>query len=218
MKDVIIFGNTQFSELLYYYLEKDPRYCVRGFTIHEKFIEEKQFKNRVIPFEKLECYYPKEDIQILVSIGYTKMNENRKNICEMLKCKGYQLAEYRSLDAIIETEEIGEGNIILEGTIIQPFVKLGNFNIIWSGCNVSHHSVIEDYCFLAPSVSIAGNVRIENNCFLGNHATIRNRVSIGHHALIGASAYVDECIGDFAVFVPEKSRTLEKNSLEIRLR
>lgn len=217
MKDIVIFGNTQFSELLSYYIEKDKRYCLKGYTVHEKYINKKQFSGKVIPFEKLGQYYPKEEIQILVSIGYTNMNETRKKVCKMLKSVGYQLAEYRSPAAMIETEEIGEGNIILEGTIIQPFVKIGDYNIIWTGCNISHHSVMESYCFLAPSVSIAGNVIIKENSFLGNNAIIKNRVIIGHHALIGAGSYVSQSVEDYVVVVPEKSKILEKNSFEVQV-
>ena len=68
---------------------------------------------------------------------------------------------------IAETANIGIGNIIFPGVVIEDGVKIGNNNVIWSNCTLCHDSVIGDHCFIASSSVIGGYTRVENSCFIG---------------------------------------------------
>lgn len=86
--------------------------------------------------------------------------------------------------------EIGENTFILENNVIQPFVKIGNNCILWSGNHVGHHSVIGDHCFISSHVVISGSTSIGSNSFLGVNSTIGDNVMIGEKSLIGAGSVV----------------------------
>ena len=204
MQDVVIFGHTDFSQLVAYYCQHYGMYKVRGFTVSRAFVD----NTEVIPFEELEQHFSKDSISILMTVGYTNMNENRKLLTEKLLAEGWSMTDYISPRAIVHGE-IGRGNIILDQVIVHPFAKIGDFNYIVDQTLVGHHDVIGNYCYLAPSVSISGRVTIEDNCFIGNNATVRNGVTIGHHAMIGASAYVSHNVKPWHMVVPSKCVTYD---------
>ena len=145
------------------------------------------------------------------------MNKNRRIIWQQVRDQGYKFISYISDDATVEPDSIGEGNIILPGCVIQPFVTIGNFNIFESGCVVCHHSVIDDFCFFAPSVSLAGHTKVGQGSFWGNNSASKNGISVGRHVLVGAGAYVSVNLEDSQVLVPGRSLILENNSSEIQI-
>lgn len=163
----------------------------------------------LVPFESLENVFPKEEYKILLGIGYSNMNNIRKNKFYEIKEIGYEIISYISSKAVIQSNNIGNANIILENTIIQPFVDIGDANIFWSNCNICHHSYIGNFNFFAPSVSLSGNIKMGNNCFIGNNSTIKNKVSVNSYSLIGAGSYVSQDVSEYSVIVPYKSIKLE---------
>ena len=110
---------------------------------------------------------------------------------EACKAKGYELITYtNSPRGRVGAHEIGDNCFVFEQNVIQPFVRIGNNVILWSGNHIGHHSIIGDHCFIASHVVISGNTRIGPNCFLGVNATIRDGVTIGAESVIGAGALV----------------------------
>ena len=218
MEKIVIFGCTDFSELVGYYLERDSRYSLLGYTVDRKYVSTVQKSIRVvIPFEDLSQKLPDRDYRILLTVGYNSMNENRRQTAARIRAAGYNLASYISKEADVEAECMGEGTIILPGCVVQPFCRLGEGNLFESGCTISHHAVIGDYNFFAPAVALAGQVHIGSNCFLGNNCTVKNGVSISDRALIGAGAYVAHDVLADTVLVPERSVELPRKSSDMKI-
>ena len=86
--------------------------------------------------------------------------------------------------------QIGEHCFILESQVIQPYARIGNNVVLWSGNHIGHHSSIGDHCFVASHVVVSGNVQVGSHCFLGVNATIGDGIAIGDRCIIGASAVV----------------------------
>ncbi len=219
MEDVVIFGKTDFSELVGYYIRQDKRYHLLGYTISQKYISEQgvSHQDRPIPFGDLRKYFPNIHFKILLTVGYRQMNEYRHKLAMYIKSEGYELTSYISLQAEVAAKCLGEGTIILPGCVIQPFVRVGDGNIFESGCIICHHTTIGDYNFFAPAVSIAGQVQIGNNCFLGNNCTVKNGINIGNQVLIGAGAYIANDIEADKVIVPARSIELSQCSSDITI-
>jgi len=169
----------------------------------------------IVAFEDLSKIYSPNDYSILLSVGFKKVNNLRSSIYRSAKSQGYSIASYISRKAIIQTNQIGEGNIIFEGSIIGPYCKIGVGNIIRSGANISHDCEMGNFNYIAPSACIAGNVIIGNNTFIGVNSTVRNEIFLADYTVIGAAAYVNRSTKEKEVIVPSKSITLEKNSFEI---
>lgn len=191
-KKVVLFGTEKMAHLAHFYLTKDSPYEVVAFTVDEKYITEKSFINLpVVPFETVEKRYPPDEHRMFVALGYKKLNTLRADKYSEAKEKGYRFISYLSSKATHwEDTEIGENSFILENQVIQPYVKVGNNVVIWSGNHFGHDVVIENHCWIASHVVVCGGVRIEPHCFIGVNATIRDNVNISRECIIGAGALI----------------------------
>ena len=179
-KKLIIIGNTSNARLAKVFFETDTNYEVVAFSVNEKYITEKTYEGiPVVPFENLEVDYPSNKYDLFVAVGYNNMNKVRENLYNQCKKMGYNLPNYISSKCSFLTKEvIGDNNFILEDNTIQPFVKIGSNNVLWSGNHIGHDTVIGDHNFLTSHVVVSGFVKIENNCFIGVNATLRDAIQL----------------------------------------
>lgn len=216
MRNLVIFGDTQFAERLskYIFLEGVDRVC--AFTQEERFMTRTEINGiPVIPFEKLEATL-KEDFSVILGIGYTKMNTLRAKLYNLCKEAGYEVGSYISSKALVYTDEIGEGTFVCPGVVIGPDCKLGKGNYIASSAVLTHDNTLGDFNFVSTNAVFGGFAKIENNCFIGLHSTIKDDVTIASGNLIGASANVLKSIVDSGgVYVGNPARQLSgKQSID----
>lgn len=192
MTQVVIFGIEKLAELAHFYFTKDSTYQVAAFTVNESFIKDKEFlRLPVIPFEEIEKSYPPDRFKMFIAVGYRKLNTIRASKYYEAKQKGYELISYVSSRATHWGDtKIGDNCFILENQVIQPFVRIGNNVVLWSGNHFGHDVVIGDHCWISSHVVVCGGVRIEPYCFVGVNATIRDDVIIGRECIIGAGALI----------------------------
>lgn len=192
MKKIIIFGNSQFAEIAHYFFTHDSEYDVSAFTINNEFINNDKFQNLpLVSFEDIEKYFSPSEYSMFIAIAYSKLNKTREKIFQEAKAKGYNLVSYVSSKATTWNDlVIGENCFVLENVVIQPFVKIGNNVIIWSGNHIGHHTEIGDHCFITSHVVISGNVSIGPYCFLGVNSTIRDGIKIAEECVIGAGSVI----------------------------
>jgi sugar O-acyltransferase (sialic acid O-acetyltransferase NeuD family) len=191
MKPVIIFGVGQFAEVAHFYFTRDSSREVAAFTTDDMAMAPQQLLGLpVIPFSEIAAKYPPSSYDMFVAIGSSAVNRNRRDKCACMKSLGFTLASYASSKSIIWTEAIGENSFILEHNTIQPYTRIGNNVIIWSGNHIGHHVIVEDNCFITSHVVISGGVTIGEGTFLGVNATIRDHIHLGKYNVIGAGAVI----------------------------
>lgn len=192
MEKVIIFGTGGFAQVAHFYLTKDSPYEVVAFTANKNFIQERELLGLpVIPFEEIEKNYPSGKFKMFIAIAYRNVNKLRAEKYIEAKSKGYELISYVNSKATRWGDtEIGDNCFIFENQTIQPFVKIGNDVIIWSGNHIGHHSVIGDHCFISSHVVISGYVKIEPYCFLGVNSAIREGITIAQGCVIGMGSTI----------------------------
>lgn len=218
MKKVIIFGLTDLSVRISHHIFQDSQYEIVAYTVEREYMQEQFLGKPVVPFERVEEYYPPDLFDMLICVGYTNMNMVRERIFLTAKEKGYRIMTYIHPTATVFAESIGEETIVFPRAIIDQFVKIGAMNIFEIGTLVGHHSIIGDFNFFAGASVLAGNVTIGSNCFLSVNSTIKNRISIGDYTLVGAGCYVSKDTDPYSVQVPVRSITLVgKNSLDMKL-
>ena len=157
MAKVIIFGVQDFASLAHYYLENDSEHEIVAFSVTKKYMSsEKEFEGHpIVPFEDIEKFYPPRVYKMFIPMSHRKMNFSRKSIYEKSKKKGYQHISYISSKAtIFDNTVFGENCFILENNTIQPFTKIGNNVVMWSGNHIGHDSVINDHCFIIHNDNI----------------------------------------------------------------
>ncbi len=193
MKKLIIFGASDAAELAHYYFTRDTNYQVEAFSVNSTYLPDSgHFCGLpVVPFEEITSVYPPDRYAFFVALGYSNLNQTRKEKYLATKALGYELVSYVSTRATVLNEgRMGDNCFILEDNTIQPFVTIGSNVTLWSGNHIGHHAIIDDHCFLASHVVVSGRVHICESCFIGVNATLRDHITVGKHCVIGAGTLI----------------------------
>lgn len=189
---LIIFGDSAFAEIAYEYFTFDSDYEVVGFTVSKEFLNKKSlFGLPIVPFEEIELYYSPTECDLHVALVYNSLNRIRRHFYLESKSKGYKLANYISSKAFVWHNVIlGDNVFIFEDNTIQPFVKIGSNNVLWSGNHIGHHSEIGSNNFISSHVVISGFCRIGDNNFFGVNSTMGNNLNLGSDCLVGSAVHI----------------------------
>jgi sugar O-acyltransferase (sialic acid O-acetyltransferase NeuD family) len=191
MKKVVVFGTGSIGQMVHYYFTNDSEFEIAAFCADADYIDEPEFMGiPVVPFETIVDSHPPAEYDMFVAIGYNNLNQTRMNKYHEAKEKGYKLVTYVCSKSVIwdNAVEIGDNCFIFENQTIQPFVKIGNNVILWSGNHIGHHSTIGDHCFLTSHVVVSGHVIIGDSSFLGVNCTLRDGLTLAPRTVVGAGA------------------------------
>jgi sugar O-acyltransferase (sialic acid O-acetyltransferase NeuD family) len=191
-RKLVLGGDSAFAEIAYEYFQYDSAYEVVGFTVERAYLKRDQlFGLPIVPFEEVETHFAPAEHAFYSAHVYTQLNRLRTRFLRAAKAKGYAPASYVSPRAFVwRNVELGEHCFIFEDNVLQPFVKVGNNVVLWSGNHIGHHSVIRDNVFIASHVVVSGFCDIGENTFVGVNATFANNVTVGRDNLIGAGATI----------------------------
>jgi sugar O-acyltransferase (sialic acid O-acetyltransferase NeuD family) len=191
-KKLVILGDSAFAEVAFECFTHDSAYEVAGFSVESAYLKRNSlFGVPVVPFEELEKHFNPADTEFYAALVYTQLNRLRTRLYLAAKARGYRPASYVSSRAFVwRNVELGEHCFVFEDNTLQPFVKVGNNVVLWSGNHIGHHSVIQDNCFVASQAVISGFCNIGRNSFVGVNATLSNNVSLGDDNWVGLGVTV----------------------------
>ena len=186
-KQLLIIGDSAFAEVAYECFTHDSEYEVVGFTVESGYLKQDTlFGLPVVPFEQVEERFSPTKVAFYAALVYSQLNRLRTRLYRAAKTKGYRPASYVSSRAFVwRNVQLGEHCFIFEDNTIQPFVRIGDNVVLWSGNHIGHHSVVQDNCFVSSHVVISGFCDIGRNTFMGVNATLANNVAIGEDNWIG---------------------------------
>jgi sugar O-acyltransferase (sialic acid O-acetyltransferase NeuD family) len=141
------------------------------------------------------------DALAIVAIGG---NALRKKVVALTR-HGFTNAIHSSV-ILSRFANIGTGNMILHGAIVQAQTKIGNHVILNTRVSVDHDCIIEDYVHIAPGATLCGTVHVGEGAFIGAGAVIIPGKKIGKWSTIGAGAVVVKDVPDGAVVVGNPGR------------
>jgi sugar O-acyltransferase (sialic acid O-acetyltransferase NeuD family) len=147
------------------------------------------------------------EAQIIVSIGD---NKTRKKITQNVRHR-FGTAIHPSA-VVSKYARIGEGSMIIHGSIVQTGVTIGKHVIINTGASIDHDSKLGDFVHVSPKACLCASVQVGEGTHVGASATILPGVKVGKWCVIGAGAVVNKDIPNNSVVVgvPAKViRTLE---------
>jgi len=193
-RKLVIVGIGETATLAVEYFTHDSPYSVVGYSVERAFLKETVYNGLpVVPLDELERHYPPLEFEVFVAVSSTQLNRLRTRLYRTVKEKRYTCASYISSRAFVwRNVEIGENCFIFEDNTVQPFVKIGNNVVLWSGNHIGHNTVIRDNCFIASHVVISGFCDIGENCFLGVNSTVINNITVARDCFIGAGALIQK--------------------------
>jgi len=208
---LIIIGDSAFAQIAYEYFTYDSPYEVVAFSVEKDFLKRQEMFGRpVVPFEELQHLYEPANHKVFVAIAYTQLNRLRARLYREAKKKGFSIVSYISSKAFVwRNVEIGENCFVFEDNTIQPFVKIGNNVILWSGNHIGHHSIIRDHSFISSHVVISGFCEVGEYCFIGVNATVANNIRIAKDCLIGAGAVILRDTKEGKIYASKRTEPLK---------
>lgn len=218
MAKVILFGLTEMSEMMLFYLTHDSAHQVAAFTVDEKYLSQDCFCGLpVLPFESIEKSHPPSDFDMGVLLGFKDVNRLRANKYAEAKTKGYRMISYISSKATTWPGiVIGDNSYVFEQSVIMPFSKIGNNVFISIGCLVGHHSSVADHAFLSAHTVVLGGANIGSYCILGANSTIKDYVTVADSCVIGVGAEITKNTRSSQVYVSAAPQLLSKSSDQLR--
>lgn len=211
-KKLVIVGDSAFAEIAHEYFDADSEYEVVGFSVERAFLRQSELHGLpVVAFEEVESRFAPGSHHVFVAAVYTQLNRLRARLAAEAKAKGYALASYVSSRSFVwRNVEIGEHCFVFEDNTVQPFVKIEDNVVLWSGNHIGHHSTIRKNCFVSSHVVISGYCDIGENSFLGVNATLANNLSVGKDNWIGPNTAIMKSTVDGAFY---KTKNAEKAEL-----
>lgn len=127
----------------------------------------------------------KSEVQVICAIGNSA---KRFQVVQRAADLGLRFCNAISPHAIISPFSViaGKGVMIGAACIINTNVIIHEHSILNVGCTVSHDSILESFCTLAPGVHICGNVRAGGGSDFGSGAVVTQGLSVGKWSIVGA--------------------------------
>ena len=198
-KKLFIYGFGKFAEYAAYVFTEDSDYMVAGYCIEGEFLKDTntQGLNReIFVFEELNEITNGENFEVFIAVGNNKL---RKRLFEKAIELEYNIASYISSKAIIwENLIIGRNVFIGEGSVLQPFVEVGDNSIIFITI-IGHHTKIKNHTLLSVT-TLGGSVEVGDESYLGMNSTVKQKVKIAEKTIIGMNVAVETSTASKSVY------------------
>lgn len=192
MKPLVIFGAGELGQLARTYFTAEAKREVVALTVDAAHVAGAASTDLpVVAFDALEASFAPSDVDLFIAIGYRSLNDARTAKCAEARRRGYALASHVSPAARTWPDlVVGDNTLVMEGSLVQPFVRIGDGVIVWAGAMVSHHVEIEEGAFVSAGVTLCGRARVGARSFIGAGAVIREGVRVAPRSLVGAGALI----------------------------
>lgn len=196
-KKLFIYGVGGLAEYAGYVFENDSDFKIVGHCIEKKYLEkDPNVSAKIKIYEEILDEFHQEDTFLFIAVGNNVIRERvYQNACQ----RGIKMATYISSKASTWPNLAVEDNCFIgEGSVIQPFVKIGSNSILF-GARIGHHCQIGSHVLLSGP-TIGGNVKIGNFSFLGLNSVVLQNLEIGAKNIIGMGVSIKTSTGDGEVY------------------
>lgn len=97
---------------------------------------------------------------------------------------------------VSKTSNIGEGTIVMAGTVINANTNVGRGCIINTSSSIDHDCTLEDGVHISPGVHVGGTVNIGKYTWVCIGSSVANNITIGKNVIIAAGASVIKNVPD----------------------
>lgn len=193
MADIVVFGAGSIAEVAKVYIDAHGEDRIVGFTADRDYCTDETFAGLpLIPWDALESRFPPEKVKLLGPLSYQRMNDFRWERHMEGKARGYAFTSFIHPNCFIYATAIGENCFILENNIIQPFARVGDGVIIWSGSHIGHHASVGSHTFVSSQVGLGGGAIVGERCFLSGKSAVESGGRVGRACFLGTGVVVKD--------------------------
>ncbi len=144
-----------------------------------------------------------EKTDFVIAIGN---NLIRKNIAEKYDVNWVTLVHPSAQIGL--GVNLGEGNVVMAGAVINADAKIGNHCIINTCAVVEHDNQIDNYVHISPNATLGGTVTVGQATHIGIGAVVKNNIDICSDCIIGVGTAVVNNIDERGTYVGIPSRKI----------
>ncbi|MCX7063005.1 MAG: hypothetical protein NT024_00190 [Proteobacteria bacterium] len=188
MNALSIFGANSLTKLLIEFF-KDDGSEVESVVVDDEHWTSESFHG--VP--RLRYSSVRRPTRILSAVGYKDMRARRR-VFDRLTQDGHDISNYISPRAdVSRSVQMGTGNIVMPGVVIEPLVRIGSGNLFWSKTLICHEVVVGNHNYIAANCVVGGHSHIGDLCFMGNSSTTIDGVALADetHTLPGSILFED---------------------------
>ena len=216
MNKLVIFGSGDHARIIFSEIIKLKKFELIGF------IDDFKKKGELITSFNKKKYYNLGTIKQVINkrnkfTGIVGVNLNfvRKKIVNDIKNinKDFKFQKIISKNAYIGPNvTIGEGTLVVSGSIINIGTKIGKHCILNTSSSIDHDNRFDDFSSTGPGVITGGNVIVGEKSYLGMGCIIKNKINISKDTIIGFGSLVNKNCNQNSVYwgSPAKKRRTRK--------
>lgn len=208
MQKIIIIGAGPHAEVTIDIIEEEGKYEIVGIIDSKRELGSRFNKYKIIGRQEnlIEICNELNTISGLVCIGD---NWSRMKVVNYIysKLSNFNFITTIHPKAVIsKNAQIGKGNVIMPGVIINTKAVVGDFCIINTNSSLEHYCNMSNYSSLSAGVTTGGFVNIGMFAALALGVTIFDRVNIGQNTVVGSGSLVTNDLPDnvLAYGIPAK--------------
>ncbi len=127
----------------------------------------------------------------LITVGQIKTFQTRQRLFNQIKSIGAQMPVIQSSSAYCSKRAIiGQGTILMHGSIVNTDARIGDNSIINNLALVDHDVKISDHCHISTGARVNGGVSIGHGCFIGSGTLVKEGITIGKNCIISMGMVV----------------------------
>jgi acetyltransferase EpsM len=218
MKKIIIIGGkgtpVVIAEQILNAVEKfGEKYELLGFAFDDESFGDEI--NGIPILDKTYNVYGKykrfDDVFFIYSLYRSDVIEERIKLRESFQIPIQRYLTFiHPLATVARSAQIGYGNIILANVVINPNVKMGNFNTFNSNSLVGHDTMMGDNNFIAGHSVIGSNLKIGNGNFFGLNSSSKNFINIDDYNIIGMAANLVKDVQSKQILIGNPAKPLSR--------
>ena len=208
--DAYIIGNGGFAKELWQIISEYSQYNVQGFVDLDPNETSTKVGGEIVKvYEQatfINDFFGKE-LALFIGLGDPKVIS-----VVTTKFKDFYFPNFihPNSDVIRNHVKLGQGNIVTSGCVFTVDIDVGSYNIFNLNTTIGHDVSIGNSNVFNPGSNISGSVTIGNSNLFGTNCSILQEKKIGSGSTIGASCVITKDYGNDLTIVGVPGKVLQR--------